>query len=391
MYNGKMKVLSMAWSIYDAKIDKFKNNCTGGGLVIRNICEYIGKEVESYLFIGSCHLSEQKIGNIQIVGTENKLNENDNDLVKDEEYLKNMTQKFALAIDKIKPDIVNFHGIGVLMQYCIQICKDKRVPYVYTEHLYIGVNNFIEGYDTSIKWEKMVYNIPQLPIIAVSHGMKKKILQDFPKIPESNIEVILNGTDFIAENIENNYKEKYQLYKKKVLLCVGTILVRKNQMQIINSYLKLPTDIRDNLVVIFCGRDNMQGRLQEQIRVKGLENKLIYAGAVSSEDMKTYYSIADGLIMPSLAEGLSIAALEAIAYGLPVIMFQDSECAEDLNDNNVVSFACGRDDQTLADAISLWYQKQWNKDYIVEYAKQFTMERMATNYINYYKMRINKR
>lgn len=33
------------------------------------------------------------------------------------------------------------------------------------------------------------------------------------------------------------------------------------------------------------------------------------------------YSIADGLIILSLAEGLSVAALGAIAYGLLIIMF----------------------------------------------------------------------
>lgn len=28
----KMKILSMAWNIYDDRIKNFKKNCTGGGL-----------------------------------------------------------------------------------------------------------------------------------------------------------------------------------------------------------------------------------------------------------------------------------------------------------------------------------------------------------------------
>ena len=172
-----MKILTMAWVVYDNRIKEFSEDCTGAGLVIKNICEYIGKKEESYLFIGSVHLSEQKIGNINIIGTDYQIDENDNDLVKDETYLINMTKKFENSVEKIAPDIVNFHGIGELMQRCIEVCIRKNVPYVYTEHLYIGLKRNIVNYDTAVKWEKCLYQIPDLPIIAVSHGMKKKILQ----------------------------------------------------------------------------------------------------------------------------------------------------------------------------------------------------------------------
>lgn len=383
---NKMKILSMAWSIYDERIEKFQNNCTGGGLMIKNICEYIGKKEESYLFIGSCHLPEIKIGNIHIVRTDMKIDDKDNDLVRNETYINNMTKKFALALEDINPDIVNFHGLGVLVQHCIQVCVEKKIPYVYTEHLYIGLNEVIENYGVSVEWEKMLFNIPQLPIIAVSHGMKEKILQDFPK---SQIKVILNGTDFIAQKVESDYRNKYNLQNKKILLCVGTISARKNQKQIVDAYLKLPIEIQDNLRIIFCGRDSAQGRLQESIYLSKLKDKLIYVGAVSSKEMKKYYSIADGLIMPSLAEGLSIAALEAIAYGLPVIMFSDSECAKDLNNEKVTCFAEKRDDNSLAKAIRKWYICNWDRDYIIKFSKYFSMERVAEDYINYYKYRLS--
>lgn len=114
-----MKVLSMAWTIYDERMKEFSKDYTGGGLMIKNICDYIGKYAESYLFVGCRYLQEQKIGNIRIAGTDFKLHEKETDTVKDDKYVRNMTEKFRLTVEKIQPDIVHFHGLGELMQQCI--------------------------------------------------------------------------------------------------------------------------------------------------------------------------------------------------------------------------------------------------------------------------------
>lgn len=384
-----MKILSMAWTIYDSRLQMFSKNYTGGGLMIKNICEYIGRLHESYLFIGRFKVPETKIGNIHIVGTDIYPDIQDDSCNPEDKHIKTMAKAFEAVVDKIKPDIVNFHGIGSLMQKCIEVCIDKKIPYVYTDHLFIGDAD-IQGYDKNIKWEKEVYNIPDLKVIAVSSGMKTKILQNYPNVLSNNITVIKNGTDFIAEWQDSNLIKKYDLENKKVLLCVGTINYRKNQCQVASAFQLLPFSIQSKIKVVFCGKDSINGALQECIAASGLQDKLIYVGAVSSEDMKKYYSIADGLIMPSYAEGLSIAALEAIAYGLPVIMFSDSECAEDLCDKEVVCFAKERTDSCLSAEMINWYEKKWDKEYIIKYSRYFTMERVAEDYISYYKRCIKK-
>lgn len=385
-----MKVLSMVWTIYDNTIETFANNYTGLGVLVKNLCEYIGREAESYLFIGKCYLPEQKLGNITIVGTDFRLDQDDTDAVRDAMFVKNMTIKFGMAIENIKPDIVNFHGIGEVMQQCIHICIKEGIPFVYTEHLYIGCQSAVQYYDKDIAWEKKLYQMPVLPIIAVSQEMKRKILRDFPDISETNIQVIANGTNFISEYIESDYKEKYHLKGKKILLCVGTLLQRKNQMMLVEVCKKLPLEIKNSLRIIFCGKDAMNGRFQNKITQEHLEKELLYIGAVGREEMKKLYSIADGLIIPSLAEGFSIAALEAITYGLPLIMFEDLEGADELNDREVVCFAEERSEKALVNAIVMWYRKTWDREYIVRFSKKFTMERMAKNYLDYYKLRIRE-
>lgn len=383
-----MRILSMAWTIYDSRLPVFAQNYTGGGLMIKNICEYIGRIHESYLFIGRFKIPGMDLGNIHIVGTDIYPDVNDNNCNGNDKHLKTMTEAFAAVVEKLKPDIVNFHGIGVLMQNCIKICINKNIPYVYTDHLFIGSGSDINGYDNNVKWEKEVYSIPGIKIIAVSTGMKKKIQKNFPNILVENIAVIRNGTDFTAKWIQSNLQKMYCLDGKKVLLCVGSINYRKNQCQIVRAFQLLPFCIQDKIKVIFCGKDGMNGELQECIADAGLQNQLIYVGTVCSEEMKKYYSIADGLIMPSYAEGLSIAALEAVAYGLPIIMFADSECAEDLNDERIVCYAIDRSDACLAGAMKSWYEKVWDREYIIGYSKFFTMERVADEYIDYYKKQL---
>lgn len=383
-----MKILSVAWSIYDDRIREFSANYTGGGIVIRNLCEYIGRKETSYLFIGAFKMPAMKLGNINIVDTISTPTYIDNSLEKNERRLQEMEAAFEITLDRLTPDIVNFHGKGILAKRCIDICCRRNIPYVYTEHLYIGMEENIVGYDVDIEWEKEIYSTPGIQIIAVSSGMKKKILADWPQIPDDCVKTIANGTDFRAEWIESNLIKQYNLQGSRILLCVGTVLERKNQLRLVSAFQLLPQNIQQHLKIIICGKDKMSGKLQQEISNNGLNDKIIYAGAFPGSELKKYYTIANGMIMPSLAEGLSIAALEAIAYGIPVIMFSDSECADDLNDERVVCFAEQRSDICLAKSMEEWFLKEWDKDYIIEYSKYFSMERMAKDYIAYYKKRL---
>lgn len=384
-----MKILSMVRSIHDEKTQQFCTNYTGVGMVTRNICDYIGRSHSSYLFVGKYRLPQMQIGNIHIVDTTAEI-PIDGYIDENEKNLQIMTRIFEQTLDNLQPDIVNFHSIGDLTRRCMDVCLEKRIPFVYTSHLYIGQQRKIKRYDRTVQWESDLFKVPGLNIIAVSTGMRKLILKDFPEIKEENICVIKNGTDFKAELIESCIVKKYSLENKKVLLCVGTLSERKNQKQLVRAFSLLDKNLQEKIRIFFCGNDLMNGELQKAIDDAGLHDKLIYTGALDSNEIKKYYSIANGLVMSSLAEGLSIAALEAISYGLPVVMSADLECADDLNDEKVGCFAEERTDAGFAEAIAKWYSKKWDREYIIQYSRQFTMERVAADYIACYEHIIKK-
>jgi glycosyltransferase involved in cell wall biosynthesis len=328
-------------------------------------------------------LNETICGNYRIVNTKRSIPDGIDDANERRLYV------FSQVLDEIKPDIVNVHGVGVFARMCLEKCKEKKVPCVYTDHLYVGRKREFEKYEETFEWDDAILSIPDLNIIAVSTGTRNKILNDYPQINPRKIRAILNGTDFVAERKSSNLVSKYDLKGFRVLACVGTLLDRKNQLQVVRAFQYLSSDIRDKVKIIFCGKDRLGGQFQKAVTEAHLEDQLIYVGTFSNEEMKELYSSVDGMILPSYSEGLSIAMLEAIAYGLPVIMYSDSECANDLNDDEICSFAENRSDQALAKAIERWCVKNWNKDHIRKYSTKFSMDRVADEYIAYYTKIIN--
>ena len=128
-----MTIISVTWTIYDDRLKAFMNNCTGGGLVIKNICEYIGRKEKSYLFLGQVLLPEIRLDHFTILET---LSEEAPDKYDNENYLNYLACQFERHLMRLRPQIVNFHGIGDFVNKCVAVCERLGIPYVATNHLY---------------------------------------------------------------------------------------------------------------------------------------------------------------------------------------------------------------------------------------------------------------
>lgn len=374
-----MKVLSVVWKIYDDRLQGFCND-TNGLIVIRDLCEYLGRKIESYLLLGKEYLPSMELGHIHIVDSESMAQYSAG-----ASHLEIVKRAFEKALIDIEPDIVHIHDSGDFCRACIDVCVEKKVPYVFTAHAFIGKNQRISKInDRDIIWQEEVYTKPDVHIVAVGKGLANKIRIDYPDLREEQLRIIQNGTDFKARAICSNLKEELQLQGKKLLVCPGKITYRKNQIQIVRAFALLPKAITEHLGVLFCGNDRLDGELQRAINHTRLGGSLKYIGVLNSKQMQEVYSICDGLIMASITEGLSIAALEALAYGLPLIMFADVECAADLGDERISCLAKERTDHSLAQAIKQWADTTWDRNDILKSSEQFSMDRVADSYIQYY-------
>jgi len=129
----------------------------------------------------------------------------------------------------------------------------------------------------------------------------------------------------VAVNREIFYPLDRKMARKKigiesdcaVIICVGRLAKVKGldmAFQILQKMLKT----RDSrLLLVGDGEDRVL--LEDDARRNGLTEKIIFCGAVSHDKLPWLLNASDVFFMPSLAEGLPVAMLEAMSCGLPVV------------------------------------------------------------------------
>ncbi|GEM_PF-2575533 len=392
-----MRVLSTIWNIFTVSDNKTVVAPNGGSVMVYNICNSIGEKVDSYVFSGSQKNQAFDYGNVHVLANDKYLGEiSSRDEITIDIWLEKIKKAFIDVLQELKPDFVLIHGGLDFSLDCICECKKKNIPFAYVSHLYEGEQNYYEGDSALRRFENNIFSMDDINIITVSDGMRLRILKEHGNIKACNIKTIRNAVDINklnANNVDNQILKKLKANKKRILLCVGTIHPRKNQLQLVDAYKLLSDEVKNELCIVLCGKDSKNNPMANELRQRIAENKLddsiIYLGTIKQSEMAIIYQYADGLISASLCEGLSLVVLEMLNFGKPIIMFEDNETAVDVNSETAVELIHGHSDEQLAEGIERWFYKDWNENEIIEYAKEFTMEKVADEYVDYFNRSIS--
>ena len=99
-----------------------------------------------------------------------------------------------------------------------------------------------------------------------------------------------------------------------VLLSVGELNENKNHEVVIRAL----SEIKDNNIhYIVCGQGHLEGRLRSLITENNLDSNIHFLGY--RNDIAEICKVSDLFVFPSFREGLSVALMEAMACGMPVI------------------------------------------------------------------------
>lgn len=101
------------------------------------------------------------------------------------------------------------------------------------------------------------------------------------------------------------------------LLFVGRLEQEKHVDELLRAFARLPRTLAARLEIV--GMGSLRPSLEALARALGLGSSVRFLGAVDDDELVAAYARADVFAMPGTAELQSIATLEAMATGLPVV------------------------------------------------------------------------
>ena len=106
-----------------------------------------------------------------------------------------------------------------------------------------------------------------------------------------------------------------------VALAVGRMAPKKG-FDVFLRALAQPQLRKRNLVAVMVGEGDEWAAWQALARELGVDQRVIWTGNVSTDEIGVYYNLADMLVMPSVskpADGLNVCVLDAMSCARPVI------------------------------------------------------------------------
>jgi glycosyltransferase involved in cell wall biosynthesis len=156
-------------------------------------------------------------------------------------------------------------------------------------------------------------------IIAVSESIKKDIVI-YDKIDTSKILVIPNSVDIERFNPEGNFaniKEEFLIKNNDIVIgFVGRIVPAKGLEYLIDTLSYLKEEFR-NIKLLIIGEGSLVDGLKEKSKENNVNDSVIFTGR--RRDIHDILSCIDIFVMPSIAEGLPNALLEAMAMAKPIV------------------------------------------------------------------------
>lgn len=207
-----------------------------------------------------------------------------------------------------KPKVIHAHFAVPTGALAWLVYHLTSIPYVLTAHLGDvpgGVPAQTDHLFKRVKW----LTIPIWKQAAQITAVSSFVATLAEKAYHRKAQVILNGLK-LPEQIS------VKTHDSPHLLFVGRLSIQKNLLMAIQA-LALLTDLPWRFSII--GDGPLATAAQEEVRKLHLEERISFLGWLSASEVQHTMKAADILLMPSLAEGLPMAGVEALGYGLAIV------------------------------------------------------------------------
>jgi phosphatidylinositol alpha-1,6-mannosyltransferase len=153
-------------------------------------------------------------------------------------------------------------------------------------------------------------------------------------------------------------RERHGLGHAPLIVCVSRLVARKGQ----DTLIRAMTEIRaraPGATLLIVGDGGIDAKLRRLAEDKAPSGSVVFAGAVSEEELPAYHCAADVFAMPCRSrygglevEGFGIVFMEAAACGKPVVAGDSGGAAEAVVAGETGLVVDGRETGEVAEAVS---------------------------------------
>ena len=300
---------------------QYSENGAGISRYSHKISENILKECNGIDILCREEMRKNLCENSHIISVNIKKNKSSDRIIKEQLKLLGTYKNYSLVhcLDYAIPVLYKGKTIATIHDMAMHTMKDK-----YTKGQVLTKNILL---DYTVK------NADKL--ICISEFTKKELLNYYPDIDNSRIEVVYNGFEYqeilLDEQTISQTLNKFNI-KKEYLLFVGTLSPHKNIERIIEAFNEIKKQ-GYNYELVICGK---KGWLYEDIfkKVKQLniEKEVIFTDYVTDEELEVLYKKAKLFVFPSLYEGFGFPPIEAMARKVPVLTSREGALPEIVGD-----------------------------------------------------------
>lgn len=237
-------------------------------------------------------------------------------------------------LDQVRPDIVHlqsFIGIGRGVAY---EAHDRGIPIVATNHVMPDNLASVGSLPTRMVpvlarrgWELAASVYARADVVTSPTPVAAQYVQRHAGL--ESVIAISCGVDL------DRFEPKHAKPEQHSILFVGRVDPEKNLATLLRAFALMSDDVDAYLDIVGGGSERFE--LEQLAAGLGVAERVRFHGRVSDERLAELHHAATVFVMPSAAELQSIATLEALASGTPVVV-ADAMALPHLVDNGVEGY-----------------------------------------------------
>jgi glycosyltransferase involved in cell wall biosynthesis len=239
-------------------------------------------------------------------------------------------------LNKYPLDVMHFPNFNLPVKY--------KKPFVVTIHDL--VHHKISGHKKSrflhfLAYKKVIDAAAKnsRAILTVSEASKKDII-GYLQVPPEKVTVTYEGSSLATEITQRQVEEVKRRYllDKPYFLFVGVLERKKNVVNLTRGFDKFLQKYRINMDLVIVGKADPH---YPEIKHSALDIKhpehLVFTGRVDDKELSALYKGAYAFTSASLHEGFGLPGVEALAFGLPLLV-SNTPVFNEIYDNAAIYF-----------------------------------------------------